>query len=169
MFIRWGGPYGPPPADLHRADGGQDFFAERDNQAAEHAQDSLSALAGVVGLDAHAQLDDAPAQDNYADGLDAGKNEIAQVVDNGERVISGGKGRYGECGAEGQRQNSGEIEAAGAAVPSKLLPGERGAWSGVVQLFHRDHTFHSIISRLSSPSKGMDKSSWTKDRPGWWT
>ena len=63
----------PAPLGLHRADGGQNFLAERDDQPAEHAQHTLAALAGVVGLDAHAELDDAPAQDDHADGLDAGE------------------------------------------------------------------------------------------------
>ena len=57
----------------YRADSGQNLLGESDDQPTEHTQHTLAALAGVVRLDGHTELDDAPAQDDHADGLDAGK------------------------------------------------------------------------------------------------
>ena len=50
----------------------QNLAGEGDNYAAGQRQKTVGTLGGVVRLDAHAELDDALAQDNYADGLDAG-------------------------------------------------------------------------------------------------
>ncbi len=68
------------------ADGGKYLLGEGDQQAAEQTQKALGALAGVVGLDGHTDLDDAPAQDDDADGPDRGEDEVGQVVDDGEGV-----------------------------------------------------------------------------------
>ena len=91
------------------ADGGENFFCKGDHQTAEQAQEALGTLAGVMRLDAHAYLYDAPAEDDDADGLDDIENKIRQAADNGQRII-GGQGRDR---AEGQgpirlrlRQNS---------------------------------------------------------------
>ena len=88
-----------PHGRSHHADSGQNFLGKSDQQAAEHAEDSLGALGGVVGLDGHAQLDDAPAQHDHTDGLDTGKNEVAEIVDNGKGVGVGSQGRTGQGGA----------------------------------------------------------------------
>ena len=90
----------------HHADGAQDFLGEGDQQAAEHAQNPLGALGGVVGLDGHAQLYDAPAQDDHADGLDTGENKVGQIIHNGQRVTPAarrGQGRTGQNSAQSQR------------------------------------------------------------------
>ena len=50
-----------PHGRSHHADSGQNLLGKSDEQAAEHAEDALGALAGVVGLDRHTQLDDTPA------------------------------------------------------------------------------------------------------------
>ena len=110
------GPSGPPSLCLHRADGGQNFFREGYNQPAEDAENALGPLAGIVGLDAHAKLDDAPAQDDHAHGLDAGENKIRKVVDDGKRVAASGQGGNGKGGAEDQEHDGAPIETAGAAV-----------------------------------------------------
>ena len=94
------GPPGPSSLRLHRADGGQNLLRKGYNQPAEDAQDPLGPLAGVVGLNAHAELDDTPAQDNHAHGLDAGKNEVGKIVHNGKRVAASGQGGNGKGGAE---------------------------------------------------------------------
>ena len=72
------------------------------HQAAEQTEEALGPLAGVVGLKAHAHLDNAPAQDDDAQGLDDGEDEVAQVVDDSQRVgTPSSEGRDGQCGAEG--------------------------------------------------------------------
>ena len=38
-------------------------------------------------LHAHADLHDAPAKDDDADGLNAGKDKIGQIIDNGEGIV----------------------------------------------------------------------------------
>ena len=70
-----------PP--LYHADSGQNLLGKSDKQTAEYAEDALGALGGVVRLDGHTQLDDAPAQHDHADGLNARKNKGAEIVDNG--------------------------------------------------------------------------------------
>ena len=84
------------------ADGGKYLLGKGDQEAAEQTQKALGALAGIVGLDGHTDLDDAPAQDDDADGPDRGEDEVGQVVDDGERVC-GGQGRDG---AKRDRQHS---------------------------------------------------------------
>ena len=85
------------PFLLYRSDGREDFLCEGDYQAAEQAQEALGSLAGVMALDRHADLDDAPAEDNNADGLDRGKDKVRQVVDHRDRVAAGGKGGGAEA------------------------------------------------------------------------
>ena len=80
---------------LHHADSRQDLLCKGDQQTAEQAQNALCPLAGVVGLDRHAKLHHAPAEDNDANGLDAAEYEIRQVVDDGQRIVACGKGRSG--------------------------------------------------------------------------
>lgn len=67
---------------LHHAYGGQYLLGEGNNKPTEQAQEALGALAGIVALDGHTNLHHAPAEDNNADGLDAGKDKIAQVIYN---------------------------------------------------------------------------------------
>ena len=52
----------------------------------------LRPLAGVVRLDAHAHLHDAPAENDNAQSLDDGKHEVRQIPHDGQRVISGQRG-----------------------------------------------------------------------------
>ena len=46
---------------LYRADGGQDFLGKGYHKPTEQAQEPLCPLAGIVGLDGHTYLHDAPA------------------------------------------------------------------------------------------------------------
>ena len=46
------------------ADSREDLLCESNHQTAEQAQEALGSLAGVMALDRHADLDDAPAEDN---------------------------------------------------------------------------------------------------------
>ena len=111
-------PYGPPGFLSRHADGGQNLLCKSDNKAAKDAEDALRPLAGVVGLDRHTQLDDAPAQDHHADGLDAGENKVAEVVDNGEGVAVRGKSGDSQGHAEGSGQGGGEIKAPDLSGPA---------------------------------------------------
>ena len=74
------------PSVLHRSDGGQNLLGKGDHQTAEQAEEALRALAGIMGLDGHPHLHDAPAQDNDAQGLDDGKDEVAHIVYDSQRV-----------------------------------------------------------------------------------
>ena len=81
------------PFHLNRPNHNQNFLGKGNQQAPEQAEKTLCTLTGVVGLDAHAHLNNAPAQDDNTQSLDDGENEVREVVDDGERVRTGGKGR----------------------------------------------------------------------------
>ena len=69
------------PFLLYRADSREDLLCKGKHKPAEQAQEALGSLAGVMALDRHTNLDDAPAEDNNADGLDRGEDEVGKVVD----------------------------------------------------------------------------------------
>ena len=118
---------------LDSADGGQDLLGEGDHQPAEQAEEALGALAGVVGLDAHTHLDNAPAQDDDADGLDNVENEVGKAIDDSQRIRASCHGRH-RAESQGQhRQGPGKVAPSDAAVQS----------AGLLMLFHRD--FHIQI------------------------
>lgn len=71
---------------LRHTDGSQDLLGKGDDQTAEEAKKALGPLAGVMALDAHAHLHHAPAEDNDADGLDAGEDKVTQVIHNGQGI-----------------------------------------------------------------------------------
>lgn len=50
-------------------------------------------LFGIVGLDAHAHLHNAPDQDDNTQSLDDGENEVRQVIDDSEGGRTGSKGQ----------------------------------------------------------------------------
>ena len=104
-----------------------------------------------MGLDGHTHLHDAPAQDNDAQGLDDGKDEVAHIVYDSQRVACGSHCGAGQSAAEHKRQNAGRIEAAGASGP--LVD----AGIPLFGLFHVVGT-SSMISMSSRSSTGMLKS-----------
>lgn len=65
----------------------KDLLGKGNEKSAEEAEKTLGALAGIMRLNRHAHLHDAPAKDDYADSLNAGKNEVREVVHNGQGVI----------------------------------------------------------------------------------
>ena len=82
-----------PFSFLYRADGREDLLCESDHKPAEQTQKALGSLACVMALDRHTHLHDAPAENDDADGLDRGKDEVGQVVDHCNRVaVWGGSG-----------------------------------------------------------------------------
>ena len=68
------------PFLLYSADSREDLLCKRDHKPAEQAQEALGTLAGVMALDRHTDLDDAPAEDNNADGLDRGEDEVREIA-----------------------------------------------------------------------------------------
>lgn len=55
-------------------------------------------------LHAHADLHDAPAKDDDADGLNAGKDKIGQIIDNGEGIVCGQRRNGAKGKAKDQRR-----------------------------------------------------------------
>ena len=62
--------------ESERADGAEDFLGEGNYKPAEQTEKALGTLARVMALDGHTDLDNAPSEDNDADGLDRGKDEV---------------------------------------------------------------------------------------------
>ena len=79
----------------------EDFLGEDDDNAARDGQDAVGALGGVVRLEGQADLQNAVAEQNQADGADEREDEVGQVVDGGKRVAA-----IPACqrGNDGQRQ-----------------------------------------------------------------
>ena len=71
---------------LHHTDSRQNFLCKRNQQNTEQAENTLRSLRRVVGLHGHTELHNAPAEDDNADRLDAGKNEVGQVIYDGQRI-----------------------------------------------------------------------------------
>ena len=88
---------------LHRTDQRQDLLGEGNKQATEQAQQALRPLDGVVALDAHTHLHDAPAKNDDADGLDDRKDEVGQIINDAQRIAGGSVGRYNAA----QKQHTG--------------------------------------------------------------
>lgn len=65
---------------LHHTDSRQNFLCKGNQQTTEQTEDALRSLRRVVGLHGHTELHNAPAEDDNADRLDAGKNEVGQVI-----------------------------------------------------------------------------------------
>ena len=76
-------------------DKGQNLFCKSYDNAARQGEKTVGTLGRVVALEGKAHLDDAPAQQDQAHGPNQTKDELRQVVDNGERVAasSGGQQR----------------------------------------------------------------------------
>src|SRR5699024_11041478 len=82
----------------------QDLFGKGDDDTAGQRQEALAALAGIMALQRQAHLNDAPAQQNQADGSDDGEDEGTEVVDNSQRIALGQHRRGGTAD-----QNQSEI------------------------------------------------------------
>ena len=108
------------PFLLYCADSREDLLCKSNDQSAEQAQEALGSLACVMALDRHTDLDDAPAENNNADGLDRGKDKVRQVVDHRDRVAAGGKGGGSEHG-DAERQHAPEAEKGFCSLGSGFL------------------------------------------------
>ena len=61
---------------LDYANKGQNLLGKGNNQSTKQAEEALRTLACIVALDGHTHLYNAPAQDDYADGFDTGKDKV---------------------------------------------------------------------------------------------
>lgn len=70
-----------PSRFAHSAgDEGEDLLGKRDHNAARDGEHAVGALGGVVALEGQAQLEDAEAQQDEADGPDEGKMKSLRFV-----------------------------------------------------------------------------------------
>ena len=83
---------------LDYANKGQNLLGKGNNQSTKQTQKALRALTGIVGLDGHAHLHNAPAENDHANGFDAGEDKIGKVIYNGQRIAVHGKGREAKQG-----------------------------------------------------------------------
>ena len=65
---------------LSASDEGEDLTGKGDHDTAGDGEHTVGPLGGVVALEGQAQLEDAEAQQDQADGPDQGKDEVAQVL-----------------------------------------------------------------------------------------
>lgn len=81
---------------LTASDKRENLFGENDNNAACNGHDAVSPLRRVVALEGHTDLQDAEAQQNHAYSPNQGKDKIAQIVYNRQRITGGvGRGNHG--------------------------------------------------------------------------
>ena len=94
----------------------------------------LRSLAGIVGLDGHTHLHDAPAEDDNAQCLDDGKHKVGQVSDDGKRIVSSQR-RAGHGGTGQHDQNERPITAPGLDSPVVGFRRNTVLFHGVILLF----------------------------------
>ena len=121
-------------------DQGQDFLGEGDDDATGQGQEAVGALRGIVGLQGQANLDDAPAQQDQADGTDQAEDEVAQVVHNGQGIAAGGGSRQGQGDDAGHGQHGHGV----AAEATLNLGGDGELFGGCLFVFLEK--FHGFLS-----------------------
>ena len=72
---------------LSASDEGEDLLRESYDNAAGHGEHTVGPLGGVVALEGQAQLEDAEAQQDQADGPDQGKDELGQIFHDLEGIV----------------------------------------------------------------------------------
>lgn len=107
-------------------DESQDLLGEGDDDAAGQGQETIGTLAGIVGLEGKAHLNDAPAQQDQAHSSDEAEDELTEVVDNGQG-IGGGEGGSGHGHHQRHGHNSGAVDAEALLNPA----GDDGAFFGI--------------------------------------
>ena len=93
-----------------------------------------------MGLQGQANLDDAPAQQDQADGTDQAEDEVAQVVHNGQGIAASGSS--GSC--QGEHTGNGQHCQCVVAEAALNLAGD-GELFGV-GLFVFLEQFHGFLS-----------------------
>lgn len=81
----------------------KDFLGEHDDDAACQRKETICPLAGVMGFQRQADLNDAKAQQDQANGADDRKHERRKVVDDAHRVFLGQRRHGAEKAGKQQR------------------------------------------------------------------
>ena len=76
----------PFPRHFSAGDQRQDLLGERNDDTASNSQDAVCALGRIVRLERQTDLQNAKAEQNQADRTDQGKDEIAQVIHDRQRI-----------------------------------------------------------------------------------
>ena len=127
-----GGDIEPRPCLSSTAsDEGEDLTGEGNDNAAGDGEHTVGPLGGVVALEGQAQLEDAEAQQDQADGPDQGKDELTQVLHDLEGIVRGEGGD--DHDGHGQHQTGEEsVGPLGAALNLLLaLQGVQGLLGGL--------------------------------------
>ena len=69
------------------SDEGEDLTGKGDHDTAGDGEHTVGPLGGVVALEGQAQLEDAEAQQDQADGPDQGKDEVGQIFHDLEGIV----------------------------------------------------------------------------------
>ena len=122
------------------SDEGEDLTGKGDHDTAGDGEHTVGPLGGVVAFEGQAQLEDAEAQQDQADGPDQGKDELTQVLHDLEGIVRGEGGD--DHDGHGQHQTGEESVGPLGAALNLLL-----ALQGVQGLLGFLHDLH----RLQSP------------------
>ena len=76
----------PFPRRFTAGDQRQDLLGERKDNTARDGQNAVCALRRIVRLERQANLQNAEAEQNQTDGANQGKDKIAQIVDDRQRI-----------------------------------------------------------------------------------
>ena len=76
----------PFPRRFSAGDQRQDLLGERNDDTACDGQDAVRALRRIVRFERQTDLQNAEAEQNQTDGANQGKDEIAQVIHDRQRI-----------------------------------------------------------------------------------
>ena len=116
---------------LSASDEGEDLTGKGNHDTAGDGEHTVGPLGGVVALEGQAQLEDAEAQQDQADGPDQGKDEVRQIFHDLEGIVCGEGGD--DHDGHGQHQTGEEgVGPLGAALNLLLaLQGVQGLLEGL--------------------------------------
>ena len=103
----------PFPRHFSAGDQRQDLLGECNDDAARDGQDAVCALRRIVRLEGQTDLQNAKAEQDQADGANQRKNEVTQVVDNGQRIAVSRKCRYNKNRQHEKHAGEDGVEAFG--------------------------------------------------------
>jgi len=119
-------------------DQGQDLLGEGDDDAACQGQEAVGTLRGIVGLQGQAHLNNAPAQQDQADGTDQAEDELTQVIHHSQRIAGSGSGGHGQSNDTGHSQHGHGVIAKAPLdlIGDGELFGDEGGVFGFLEQFH---------------------------------
>ena len=79
--------------------------------ATGQSKKSVGSLRRIMALEGQTNLHNTPAKQNEANSSDQSENEIAQIVDDRDRVAVRSKGRYAKCSQKSEGDHQHRIEA----------------------------------------------------------